>query len=144
MIVAVATDDMAVTKRGKDAKKFKSDIKRFWEITDNGPIKWFLGFEIKHDRKAKTIAINQHAYIELMVEKFRLTNAKPVSTPMDPGSQFSIDQCPSSLNQAAKMRGVPYSEAIGSVLWPVVVSHPDAAFAVGVLSQFIQNPGQAH
>jgi hypothetical protein len=42
------------------------------------------------------------------------------------------------------MRGVPYSEAIGSVLWPVVVSRPDAAFAVGILSQFIQNPGIAH
>ena len=123
MIVAVATDDMAVTsKRGEDARKFKSDIKRFWEITDNGPIKWFLGFEIKRDRKAKTIAINQHTYIELMVEKFRITNAKPVSTPMDLGSQFSINQCPSSLNQAAKIKGVPYSEAIGSMLWPVIVS----------------------
>lgn len=63
---------------------------------------------------------------------------------MDPGSQFSIDQCPSSLNQTAKMSGVPYIEAIGSVLWPVVVSRPDAAFAIGVLSQFIQNPGPAH
>jgi hypothetical protein len=145
VIVAVATDDMAVTsKRAVDAEKFKSDIRRFWEITDNGPIKWFLGFEIKRDRDARTIAINQRAYIENIVEKFRLTGAKPVHNPMEPGSQYSIDQCPSSLNQMAKMRGIPYSEAIGSVLWPVVVSRPDAAFAVGVLSQFIQNPGLAH
>jgi hypothetical protein len=42
------------------------------------------------------------------------------------------------------MHGVLYSEAIGSVLWPVVVSRPDAAYAVGILSQFIQNPGPAH
>lgn len=42
------------------------------------------------------------------------------------------------------MEGVPYSEAIGSVLWPTVVSRPDTAYAVGVLSQFMQNPGQAH
>lgn len=55
-----------------------------------------------------------------------------------------MDQCPTSLSQSAKMHGVPYSEAIGSVLWPVVVSRPDAAYAVGVLSQFIQNPGPAH
>jgi hypothetical protein len=103
-----------------------------------------LGFEIKRDRDARTLAINQHTYIENMVEKFRLTNAKHVSTPMDPGSQFSIDQCPTSLNQIARMRGVPYSEAIESALWPIVVSRPDAAFAIGVLSQFIQNPGPAH
>lgn len=52
--MAVATDDMAVTsKRKADAKKFKTNIKRFWDI--NGPIKWFLGFEIKRDRMAKTM-----------------------------------------------------------------------------------------
>ena len=72
-----------------------------------------------------------------MVENFRLTGAKPVSTPMEPGAQFLIDQCPSSLNQLARMHGVPYSEAVGSMLWPVVVSWPDTAYAVGVLSQFI-------
>ena len=144
-IVAVATDDMALTsKRAIDAKRFKSNVQKFWEITDHGPIEWFLGFRIKRDREARTISINQQAYIESMVEKFRLTNAKPVSTPMEPGAQFSKDQCPSTLNQTSKMQGVPYSEAIGSVLWPVVVSRPDAAFAVGVLSQFIQNLGPAH
>jgi Reverse transcriptase (RNA-dependent DNA polymerase) len=50
VIVAVATDDMAVTsKRAVDAERFKSDIRKFWEITDHGPIKWFLGFKIKRD-----------------------------------------------------------------------------------------------
>jgi len=144
-IVAVATDDMAVTsKRMEDAKRFKLEISKFWEITDNGPIKWFLGFQIKRDRTARTISINQHAYIESMVERFELTEAKPVSTPMVTGAQFSIEQGPATANQAARMRGVPYAEAIGSVLWPVVVSRPDAAYAVGILSQFIQNPGPPH
>ena len=93
IIVAVATDDMAVTsKHAIDAEKFKSNIQKFWEITDNGHISWFLGFQIKRDRKAKTISINQRAYIEGMVEKFRLTSTKPVSTPMEPGAQFSIDR----------------------------------------------------
>jgi len=55
-----------------------------------------------------------------------------------------VGECKVLPNQLAKMKGVPYAEAVGSVLWPVVVSRPDAAYAVGVLSQFIQNPGQAH
>ena len=57
-----------------------------------------------------------------MVEKFRLTNARPISTPMDPHVQISIKQCPSMLNQMAHMMGVLYSKAIGSVLWPTVIS----------------------
>ena len=46
--------------------------------------------------------------------------------------------------QLARMQGVPYNKAIGSVLWPAVVSRLDIIYAVGVLSQLIQNPGQAH
>jgi hypothetical protein len=79
-----------------------------------------------------------------MVEKFRLTDMKRIYTPMDPSARYSTQQSPSSVNQVGRMKGIPYSEAIGSVLWPTVVSRPDTAFAVGVLSQFMQNPGQAH
>ena len=53
MIIAVATDDMAVTlKRAEDITRFKANIQRYWEITDNGPIRWFLGFQISRDRTA--------------------------------------------------------------------------------------------
>ena len=79
-----------------------------------------------------------------MVNKFRLTNAKPVFTPTNPNCYFSVDQCPFTHNQTAWMQGVPYSKAIGSVLWPAVVLRPDVAYAVGILSQFIQNPGPVH
>jgi hypothetical protein len=61
---------------------------------------WYLGFEIKRDRVAQTILINQRAYIEAMLNKFRLTNAKPVSTPMESGVHFTKDQGPSTRTQA--------------------------------------------
>ena len=47
-IVAVAMDNMAVTsKQIIDIECFKSKVKEFWDVMDHGPIKWFLGFEIK-------------------------------------------------------------------------------------------------
>jgi hypothetical protein len=50
VILAVTTDDMAVaSKHAIDAEKFKSDIRKFWKITDHRPIKWFLEFKIKRD-----------------------------------------------------------------------------------------------
>ena len=64
--------------------------------------------------------MNQQSYIEGMLEKITLTSAKPISTPMDPGTKFSKEQCPSTPTQLAKMHGVPYAEAIGSVLWLVI------------------------
>ena len=144
-IITVVTDDMAVTsKRSADAEMFKKNIRKFWDITNNGPIGWFLGFQIKRDRRNKTLSINQHAYLESLAEKFRLTHAKPVKTPIEPGTQYSKEQSPLTPNQVAKMKGVPYNEAIGSILWPAVVSRLDIAYVVGILSQFMQNPGPVH
>ena len=72
-------------------------------------------------------------YIKSMVERFNLTNAKRISMLMVTGVQFSIRQGPSMSNQVARMHGVPHAEAMGSILWPVVILRPDAAHAVGVL-----------
>ena len=53
-IIAVATDDMAITsKHTANILKFKSKIRKHWEITDNGPIAWFLGFQIICDQKSR-------------------------------------------------------------------------------------------
>ena len=139
-IVVVAMDDMAVTsRRSVDAEHFKSNIKQFWDITDHGPIKWFLGFEIRRDSTSRTVLINQCAYIEAMVDKFRLTRAKKTLIPIDPHTQYLIKQCPSTITQVARMKDVLYCEVIRSILWPTVISRPDTAYAVEVLSQFMQN-----
>ena len=90
------------------------------------------------------VSINQHAYIESMVFKFRLTNAKPVATLMQPGVQLEECQMSTGEEESLKMSGIPYSEVIGSLLWTVMVSWPDVAYMVGVLSQFVQNPTRIH
>ena len=144
-IVAVATDNMAVTsRRSVDAEHFKSNIKWFWDITDHGPTKWFLGFKIRRDCTSRTVSINQHAYIEAMVNKFRLTGAKKTLIPINPHTHYLMKQCPSTITQVAHMRGVLYCKVIRSILWLTVISRLDMAYAVGVLSQFMQNLGQAH
>src|SRR6202045_1642786 len=122
-------DDMVIAASSRDAIiQFKNAFSKHFEITDQGEVSWLLGFEVKHDRKARTIAINQKAYLMAMAEKFRLTNAKPAYMPMEPGMVFSKEQCPSEPIH------VPYQEACGSILWPAVTSRPDIQFAVGILA----------
>ena len=91
-----------------------------------------------------TIPISQCTYIEGMATKFRLTNAKPVYVPMLPGKTLSCDQSPSTPAETQEMSKIPYGNMIGHVLWPVMISHPDAIFTITILSQFISNPGPAH
>ena len=63
---------------------------------------------------------------------------------MDPNAVYSNQQSPTMPNQVAHMQGVLYNKAIGGVLWPAIVLRQDIAYAIGILSQFIQNPGQTH
>ena len=42
------------------------------------------------------------------------------------------------------MKKVPYRQAIGSLMWTAVATRPDIAFAVSLLSQFLENPSQIH
>ena len=119
----MATDDIVLTsKHAGDIERVKSEIQKHWDITDGGEMHWYLGFQIRRDCIAHTISINQCAYIEAMLEKFRLTNAKPVSIPMASSEQFTKDQGPSTLKQVVAMRGVSYAEVIGCVLWPVMIT----------------------
>jgi hypothetical protein len=39
---------------------------------------------------------------------------------------------------------VPYREVIGSLMYASVATHPDITFAISTLSQFLENPGEAH
>ena len=100
-------DNMALTSRcAADVEKLKSGICEHWEITDGGEMHWYLGFQINHDHTARTISINQQAYIKAMLEKFQLTNIKPVTIPMVPGVQLTKEQGPSTLKQIVAMHGV--------------------------------------
>ena len=42
------------------------------------------------------------------------------------------------------MKTVPYSSAVGSLMYAMVCTRPDLAHAVSVVSRFMANPGKAH
>jgi hypothetical protein len=79
-----------------------------------------------------------------MAAKFGLENGKNIYVPMLPDENLTKEQSPFTPAQYKQMKGVPYVEAIGHVLWPVMILHPDALCATGILTQFVQNPGLAH
>ena len=63
---------------------------------------------------------------------------------MVPGTTFDKSDSPSDVSEASFMANVPYQEAIGSLMYAAIATHPDIAFAVSYLSQFLKNPGCTH
>src|SRR5882672_2175112 len=123
---------------------FKQQLGHRFKIKDLGELHWLLGIEVKQDCVACTISFSQHAYIDKILEKFGLHDAKPLSSLLDPHHTLTLSQSPATLCQYDDMCMVPYREAIGSLMYVALGMWPNITFSVSFLLQFMQNPGRPH
>jgi ATP-binding cassette subfamily B (MDR/TAP) protein 1 len=73
-----------------------------------------------------------------------MQDAKFVASPLTGHHKPSKEQCPSSKKEKEEMSRVPYQSSVGSLMYAMVCTRPDIAYAVGIVSRFITNPGEAH
>ena len=145
IIVAVHVDDGMITGSLKSLiDKFKVDMDKKYKLTDLGPANWLLGIKITRDLASKTISLSQHAYIEAIINQFNFNDLKPSAIPMDSSAPLSKSQEPSKLEDIARMKNIPYREAVGSLMYAAMGTRPDIAFAMSIVAQFSENPGWAH
>jgi hypothetical protein len=72
-----------------------------------------------------------------------MLESKPAPTPMVQSSDL-IHKSPCSEYDSKHMIGVPYREAIVSLLFLAVRTRPDIAVAVSILSKHVQCPRPCH
>ena len=113
-------------------------------MKDLGSTKKMLGMSITRDRKNGKLWLLQQKYIEKVLERFSMSNSKPVSTLLACHFKLSSQQCPTSEKEKAEMKKIPYASAVGSLMYAMVCTRPDIAHAVGVVSRFLSNPGKEH
>jgi hypothetical protein len=113
-------------------------------MTDLGPIHWLLGIQITRNRNTRTISLSQRSYIDALITRFSMTNARPYGCAIAPGNLPSKADCPTDPEQIAHMRKIPYREAIGGLMYLAVATRPDISFAVSILSRFLDRPGILH
>jgi len=70
-----------------------------------------------------------------------MPNAKLVFSPLAEHHKLSINQYPTSKKEKEVMNKVRYQSAVGSLMYAMVCTRPDIAYAVGVVSGFMSNPG---
>jgi hypothetical protein len=88
--------------------------------------------------------MTQTAYIDKIIEKFKLEGCKPLYVPMQKGTKPSSGMSPLSNVEKTEMAKIPYKNAIGSLLYLAICTRPDITYAVCSLARFSQNPGREH
>ena len=63
---------------------------------------------------------------------------------MELGLKLSKSMAPTTPDEITQMKSVPYASAVRLLMYLAVATHPDIAYAVGVLFRFTQDPGITH
>ena len=115
----------------------KEKFMAIWETRDLGDVTEFLHMRIT--QKGSKISIDQCTYLEKVLERCGMQNAKSALTPLPAGYVPS----PSETSATTELRS-RYQTVIGSLLYLMLGSRPDIAFAVTKLAQYAANPSKEH
>ena len=108
-----------------------------FKMKDMGKLQYCLG--INFELNEKGISLSQKQYLLKLLEKYGLSEANTVTTPMDPNVKLVKDD-----GYSKKVNPIPYQSMVGSLLHAARATRPDIAHAVSTVSKFNAEPTQAH
>jgi len=106
-------------------------------MTDLGELETFLGLQIKRDRSKGLITVGQQNYIDRILHRHGMQDARLSLTPLalnlrlsgQTGNEASV-----SPDQDVSLE--LYQFAVGSLMCAMLGIRPDLAYAVGLVTQF--------
>ena len=145
VFLVLYVDDILII--GKDIallQDVKAWLSRSFSMKDLGEASYILGIKIYRDRSRKMLGLSQSTYIDKVLERFKMDNAKKGFVPMQTGIHLSKAQSPVSKADRDRMSRVPYASAIGSIMYAMICTRPDVSYALSMTSRFQSNPGECH
>ena len=73
-----------------------------------------------------------------------MQQGKSCSTPFLAYLKLGKDDCPQSNEEKAEMAKIPYASACGSLMYAMVATRLDIAYAMGVVNRLMSNPDKKH
>ena len=110
-------------------------------MTDLGPVHYYLSMKVTRDRPNRILRLSQASYIKQVLKDHQFGDIKPSDIPMKiTNPQIKGDDqyiAPPHLRQT-------YQSAVGSLMYAMLDTRPDIAFAVSVVSRYESNPTEAN
>ena len=139
-IIGVYVDDLVIAAESSERiKQVKEALARKFDVKDLGELHYFLGVQVIQDQGKGTVWIGQPTYTKSILQKYGMSEAKPVKTPVDVNSKLLKTEEESELADQRL-----YQSAVGSLLYLSTKSRPDIAFAVGNVARYCSKPTKSH
>ncbi|GLI60203.1 hypothetical protein VaNZ11_002273 [Volvox africanus] len=126
----VHVDDIIITSEEEALiRRVKTATRKAFKIRDLGEAKVFLGMAISRGANGE-VKLSQRRYIEELLQRHQLVNAKPRKTPLPPGSRvLSAEDDNKGLADSTKYRAL-----VGELNYLATSTRPDIAQAISVLA----------
>ena len=145
VILSVYVDDLLIVSNNlQTIEGVKQKLKLEFEMVDFGEASSILGIQITRNLAQGWLELDQRRYVEVILDKFGMRECRGVVTPLEPNVKFSKTQGATTEGEVKIMEGVPYKQAIGSLMYLMVSTRPDIASSIQVFAKYMQNPGVEH
>jgi len=136
--ILLATNDLGLLI---ETKRFLSNN---FEMKDMGEAYYVIGIEIFRDRSQGLLGLSQNAYINKVLERFKMDKCSASPVPIQKGDKFSLMQCPKNDLERKQMENILYASVVGSLMYAQTCTRSNISFAVGMLGGYQSNPGLEH
>lgn len=134
LIVCLYVDDLVFT-RDLSIDDFKTKMKREFDMTNLGLLKYFLGIEVTQSEDG--IFICQYKYAKDILKRFRMKNCKLVVTPIAIGTKLSKDVHGLYIDLTL------FKQLVGSLMY-LTATRLDIMFGVSLISRFMESLKSTH
>ena len=123
----------------QDIERTKEVLKERFKMSDLGPCAYYLGMHVETAEDGSK-QLHQSAFVQQLLNRFKLNDLRPVSTPMDVSRKLESNKDSTASVDFLRL----YQSMVGSLNYLMTVARPDIAHAVGVVSRYSANPNQRH
>ena len=134
LIVCLYVDDLIFTGNFS-IELFKSTMKKEFEMTDLGLMKYFLGIEVSQTDDG--IFICQTKYKKDVLKRFNMLNCNPTSTPVATGLKLRKE------DKGTKVYPSFFKILVGNLMY-MTATRPNIMYAVSLISRFMETPMDSH
>jgi hypothetical protein len=135
-VCQIYADDIIFGSTNKSTcEEFSRIMIQKFEMSMMGELKYFLGFQVKQLQDGTFIS--QTKYIQNILNKFGMKDAKPIKTPMGTNGHLDLDTGGKSVDQKV------YRSMIGSLLY-LCASRSDIMLSVCMCVRFQADPKEVH
>ena len=135
--ILVYVNDIIITGSSTSAVQYViSKLHSLYPLKDLDTLHFFLGIEAKYTTTG-ALLLSQSKYITDLLAKVNMHNAKPIKTPLAPGSKLHMD------GTNAFSDPTLYRFVVGALQY-ATITRPDIAYAVNKLCQFMHNPLESY